>query len=202
MTTNDDVWRALPVRPTGPHKRRAWTPRALRRMMRDPGGAGGCDGPRPPITIIVPGELGTSGEAKDLPDCVDVGWYDAPAQTLLKALGFTRDDGVSFISKPHGTKHFYLGVLRGRWYFSGYLYSRSREHGYPSELPELAAFINQIQAATGCCAPVYGDRNPAHRAYWRRPRAKLIPVWRYYELAVMVREAEERRDAAMEAPCL
>lgn len=187
--------------PTGPHKRRMWTPRALRKMLRDPWGQGVGEGPRPFLTVIVPGDVGTSNGAEDLPDCVDVGWYDKPAQTVLKALGFTPDGETGDVGKPGGggVKYFYLGVLKGRWCFTATLYYRSRDYGYPGVLSELSAFINQIQAVAGALAPVYGAKTPENRWTWRRPRVKDLPFWLHYKLAVMVREAEERRLAEMVA---
>ena len=148
----------------GHHRRKVWTARALRRMLQD--GHAGEEGPRPYFAIILPGACGSVPRPADLRDEVDIGRDARAKQALIDAIGFVsppndRSDWVG--DTPKRLKYLWFGVWRGRWCISGCLTSRAQRHGYPGELPELAAFINRIQYVIGSCVTVYGRPNPIDR---------------------------------------
>lgn len=164
---------------TGPHRRKQWTPRTVRRMLRDPDGFGGDNGPRPFLLIVIPGKIGEATEHKNN---LYIDRHGPITTDLLSKIGYTVQSKYGYdCDHPPGLKYFDVGVWRGRFVVTCCLYSRDPRHDYPGELIHIADFINQIQKSAGSLATVYGRFHRMDRWSDNRYR-KTMAFHRYFEL--------------------
>lgn len=156
---------------TGPHRRKQWSRRTVRRMLH------GFDGPRPFLHIIIPGKLGEATEHKD---DLYIDRYGPIATDLLSKIGYTAQSIYGYeCDRPPYLKYFDVGVWKGRFVVTLTLRALGQER--PDPLPNIADFINQIQKSAGALATVYGWFNPINRWSCERYR-KMMPLHKYLDL--------------------
>jgi hypothetical protein len=162
---------------TGPHRRKQWTPRTVRRMLYGFEGEDGRLIPRPILHVIIPGKL---GEAIRHTNKSYADRYGPEYSDLLSEIGYTATSIYGYeYNHPVGLKYFDVGVWNSR--FVATLTLRVLDPERQDQLPGIADFINRIQTVAGSLATVYGLATPMNG--WDGERyKKSMPFHKYLDL--------------------